>query len=62
MSARIYHWPGPVVLGVFAELATIAGLALEAFAMGDGELLRDCERWHGERRAVLAALRVRGEA
>ena len=58
--ARIYCWPPPEVWRLLAELATVAGLALEAVLVGDHDLLIDASRWHESRRAELARLRDEG--
>lgn len=49
--------PAPHVLRALDDLVQIGLLALEAWAIGDRQLLSDCERWHARAWAVVAGAR-----
>lgn len=52
-AATVVRLPAPAILRAMDELVTIAGLALEAVAIGDRDLLVDCRRWHDERHRLV---------
>jgi len=57
MTATVFYFPPPKVRRALEDLATIGALAVEGWRSGDHELLRDCERWHGQRQTIINGAR-----
>ena len=56
-GAKVHRWPSVAAWRLLNKLPSIVGLALEAWALGDLDLLADCQRWHEQACAALKAER-----
>ena len=60
MTATVYYLPPPKVRRALEDVAVIGALTVEGYRAGDHELVRDCERWHGQRQAFINGARRGG--